>query len=84
MKTIVTFAIEKTVKGQISQLAAITGKTEEQIMSEVVETGLKTYQAGSNKNVKAVLDLIEWAEKEQITGKENDLSIHHDKYAWGE
>jgi len=37
-----------------------------------------------SKSTKAVLDLIEWAEKEQITGKATDVSTNHNKYAWEE
>lgn len=82
MNSIVTFTIDDATKGHIKHLALITGKPEEKIMREAMVTGLKNYQLSSNKSVNAVLDLIAWAEKEQITSKEQDLSINHSKYAW--
>ncbi len=73
--------ITEGTREQIDNLARITGKPQETVLREVVETGLKSYTATPTKSVKAVLDLIEWAEKEHIAGPK-DLSTNHNKYAW--
>lgn len=73
--------ITEGTREQIDNLAHITGKPQEMVLREVVETGLKSYIATPTKSVKAVLDLIEWAEKEHIAGPK-DLSTNHNKYAW--
>lgn len=75
--------IDETIKNQIENLARVTGKPEEKIVAEVLETGVRNYQAIPSKSAKAALDLIDWAEKEQITGPK-DLSTNHNKYAWDE
>jgi len=80
MSTVVLKITEGT-REQINSLARITGKPQETVLQEVVETGLKSYPATPTKSVKAVLDLIEWAEKEHIAGPK-DLSTNHNTYAW--
>ena len=77
----VVLKITEGTREQINNLARITGKPQETVLREVVETGLKSYTATPTKSVKAVLDLIEWAEKEHIAGPK-DLSTNHNKYAW--
>ena len=77
----VMLKITEGTREQIDNLARITGKPQETVLREVVETGLKSYTATPTKSVKAVLDLIEWAEKEHIAGPK-DLSTNHNKYAW--
>ena len=77
----VMLKITEGTRKQIDNLARITGKPQETVLREVVETGLKSYTATPTKSVKAVLDLIEWAEKEHIAGPK-DLSTNHNKYAW--
>ncbi len=74
---------EKTIK-QVEHLTRVTGKPEEVILRELVKAGLKSYQTTPSKSVRAALDLIAWAEKEQIKGKVDDLSTNHNKYAWEE
>ncbi len=77
----VVLKITEGTREQIEKLARITGKPQEAVLREVVETGLKSYTATPTKSVKAVLDLIEWAEKEHIAGPK-DLSTNHNTYAW--
>jgi len=77
----VMLKITEGTREQIDNLARITGKPQETVLREVVETGLKSYTATPTKSVKAVLDLIEWAEKEHIAGPK-DLSTNHNTYAW--
>ena len=75
--------VDEKTKEQIDSLARTTGKPKETVIREVVETGLQSYQTAPTKSVKAVLDLIEWAEENNITGPK-DLSTNHNKYAWEE
>ena len=77
----VVLKITEGTREQINNLARITGKPQETVLREVVETGLKSYTATPTKSVKAVLDLIAWAEKEHIAGPK-DLSTNHNTYAW--
>ena len=79
----VMLKITEGTREQIDNLARITGKPQETVLREVVETGLKSYQTTPTKSAKAVLDLIEWAEKNDIRGPK-DLSTNHNKYAWEE
>ena len=65
-------------------LARLTAKPEKKVVQEVMEAGLKTYQTLPTKSAKAVLDLIAWAEENDITGPVKDVSTHHNKYAWEE
>jgi len=84
MNSLVTFTIKEETKRQIEKLAHMTGKQREAVLRELIETGLKSYKAAPTVSAKAVLDLIEWAEKEKITGKKKDLSTNHNTYAWDE
>lgn len=84
MSSHVTVTMNEATRARIEHLARITGKPKEAVLREVVETGLKSYQPMPTKGVKAILDLIEWAEKEQIKSSVTDLSTNHNKYAWEE
>ena len=76
--------MNEAMREQIDHLARTTGKPKEAVLREVVETGLKSYHPIPTKGVKAILDLIEWAEKEQIKSSVTDLSTNHNTYAWEE
>ncbi len=76
--------VDNPIREQIENLARMTGKPQEAILREVVKAGLKTYTQIPTKSAQAVLDLIEWAEKEQIKSNVTDLSTNHNKYAWEE
>jgi hypothetical protein len=82
-----TAPLQVTLEGHlgnaIEHLAIQTGKPKELVLQEVVEKGLKSYQAHPTKGIKALLDLVEWAEKNHVTGP-SDLSTNHNKYAWDE
>ena len=82
MSNIVSFSVTDETKRQVNRLVHITGKQGEAVLRELVETGLKSYKTSPTKSAKATLDLIEWAEKENITGTVTDASTHHNKYAW--
>ncbi len=84
MNSLVSFTIKEETKREIDKLAHMTGKQGEAVLRELVETGLKSYKATPSESVKAVLDLIDWAEKEKITSKAKDLSTKHNTYAWEE
>jgi predicted DNA-binding protein len=84
MSRFIAFTINDETKNQIDRLARLTGKQDETVMRELVETGLKIYKTSPTKSAKATLDLIEWAEKKNITGKVTDASANHNKYAWEE
>lgn len=84
MSNIVSFSVNDETKRQVDRLAHMTGKQDEAILRELVETGLKSYKASPTKSAKATLDLIEWAEKKKFTGTVTDASANHDKYAWEE
>jgi predicted transcriptional regulator len=79
----VTFTIDNETREQIDTLARITRKPKETVLQEVVKTGLKSYHTTPSKGVKALLDLAEWAEKNDKRGPK-DLSTNHNKYAWEE
>jgi hypothetical protein len=83
MSSHVAFTINEATREQIDTLARKTGKPKEAVLREVVETGLKSYRTVPTKGVKALLDLAEWAEKNNVTAP-SDLSANHNKYAWGE
>ena len=83
MSSHVAFTINEATREQIDHLARVTGKPKEAVLREVVEAGLKSYHAIPTKGVKALLDLADWAEKNNVTGP-TDLSTNHNKYAWGE
>ncbi len=83
MSSLVVFTVPEETKKQINTLARQTGKPEKVVMREVFETGLKSYTLTPTKSVQAALDLIEWAEKNEIRGPK-DLSTNHNKYAWEE
>ncbi len=83
MSNFVSFTVNDETKRQIDRLAHITGKQDEAVLRELIETGLKNYQTTPTKGVKALLELAEWAEKNNITGPK-DLSTNHNKYAWEE
>ena len=74
--------LDQHTRKQIERLVRLTGKPEKTVLREVVTSGLKTYSAAPSKSARAVLDLIEWAEQEQITGNATDLSTNHNTYAW--
>lgn len=76
--------LDRQTREQVENLARTTGKPEKTVLREVVVAGLKNYQVTPTKSVQVVLDLIVWAEKENITGPFTDLSTNHNKYAWGE
>lgn len=82
MSSFISLNVESPVREQIEKLARMTGKPKEAILREVVKAGLKTYAQIPTKSAQAVLDLIEWAEKEQIRSSVPDLSTNHNKYAW--
>ena len=84
MSSLMYLNVESPIREQIEKLARMTGKPKETILREVVKAGLKTYTQIPTKSAQAVLDLIEWAEKEQIRSSVTDLSTNHNKYAWGE
>lgn len=77
----VTFTIDNKTREQIDHLARMTNKPKETVLREVVETGLKSYQATPTKGIQALMELAEWAEKHHVTGPQ-DLSTNHNKYAW--
>ena len=76
--------LDDETKKQVDALTRAAGKPEKEVISDVVKAGLKAYKTIPTKSVRAALDLIEWAEKEQITGKVNDVSTNHNTYAWEE
>jgi predicted DNA-binding protein len=82
MNRLVTFTIKEETKKQIDRLAHLAGKQREAVLRELVETGLKSYKVTTTQSAKAVLDLITWAEQEQVTSKAKDLSTNHTTYAW--
>ena len=84
MSSLVTLTINEATREQIDRLANITGKPKEAVLREVVETGLKSYTPPPSKSAKAVLHLIDWAEKNHITGAATDVSTNHNTYAWEE
>jgi hypothetical protein len=73
--------LDNKTRSAIEQIAGQTGKPKETVLREVVEMGLKSYQVIPTKGVKALLDLAEWTEKNNVTGP-TDLSTNHNKYAW--
>lgn len=81
--SIVKNNLDQQTREEIERLVRVTGKPEKMVIREVVKNGLKTYNAAPTQSAQAVLDQIEWAEKELITGKATDLSTNHNKYAWG-
>ena len=83
MNHLLTVLVDESTREQIENLVRVTGKPEKTVVREVVETGLKNYKTTPTKGVKALLDLAEWAEKNNITGPK-DLSTNHNKYAWDE
>ena len=84
MSSHVAFTINEAMREQIDHLARMTGKPQEAVLREVVETGLKSYKTIPSKSARAVLDLIAWAEKEHLTGQAKDVSTNHNTYAWEE
>ncbi len=74
MSSLVTFTIAEETKKHIHTLARQTGKPEKVVLREVFETGLKNYTTTPTKSAQAVLDLIAWAEKNQIKSTVHDLS----------
>ncbi len=77
------YGLDKKTHEQVENLARMTGKPEKTVIVELVKAGLRSYQTAPSKSVRAALDLIAWAEKEQIKGKVDDLSTNHNKYACG-
>jgi hypothetical protein len=84
MNSLLYLPVESSIREQIEKLARMTGKPEKVVLREVVKAGLKTYTQIPTKSAQAALDLIEWAEKEQIKSNVTDLSTNHNKYAWEE
>jgi hypothetical protein len=82
MSSLVTLTINEATRVQIDTLVRRTGKPEEAVLREVVETGLKSYKTPPSKSAQAVLNLIDWAEKNNITGQAKDVSTNHNTYAW--
>ena len=82
MSSLVTLTINEKARDQINTLVRRTGKPEEAVLRDVVETGLKSYITSPSKSAKAVLDLIAWAEKNHITGAATNASTNHNTYAW--
>ncbi len=76
--------IDDATKKQVDALTRAAGKPEKEVLCDVVKAGLKIYQTPPSKSAKATLDLIEWAEKENITGTVTDASSNHNTYAWEE
>lgn len=74
--------LDQQTQEAIARLVRMTGKPEKTVLREVVTNGLKTYTTTPTKSAQAVLDLIAWAEHEQITGTATDLSTNHNTYAW--
>ena len=83
MTRLLTTTVDDTVMKHIKNLVRQTGKPEKIVIREVVETGLKSYQTTPTKGVKALLDLAQWANENNVTGPTN-LSTNHNKYAWEE
>ncbi len=81
MSSLLTVSVPDETQKQIENLIRLTGKPRETVIREVVETGLESFQTTPTKSVQALLDLAQWAEKNNITGPK-DLSAHHNKYAW--
>ena len=84
MSRLMIVDLDQQAREQIERIVRMTGKPEKTVLREVVTNGLKTYNAAPSKSAQAVLDLIEWAEKEHITGKATDVSTNHNTYAWEE
>ena len=82
MSSLITVPVNEKTREQIDTLVRTTGKPEEAVLREVVETGLKSYTTPPSKSAKAVLELIDWAEKNHITGAATDVSTNHNTYAW--
>ncbi len=76
--------LAQQTREQLEQIVRITGKPEKTVLHEVVTNSLKTYHKAPSKSAKAVLNLIEWAEQEHITGKATDVSTNYNMYAWEE
>jgi hypothetical protein len=72
--------LEPEIEEKVEKLARATGRNDMDMLRELVEVGLKNYHG---KSIKALLELAEWAEKNNIVGPK-DLSTNHDKYAWDE
>ncbi len=75
--------LDDETKKQVDALTRAAGKPEKEVIRDVVKAGLKAYKTTPTKGAKALLDLAEWAERNNITGPE-DLSTNHNKYAWEE
>ena len=75
--------IDEKTKDQIQSLVRLTGKPEEKVVHEVIETGLKNYQQAHRSAAKALLEIADYAKKIGAKGPK-DLSVKHDKYQWDE
>jgi predicted DNA-binding protein len=58
MSSQVAITINEATREQINTLAHITGKPQETVLREVVETRLKSYQTTPTKGVKALLESV--------------------------
>jgi metal-responsive CopG/Arc/MetJ family transcriptional regulator len=76
--------LDEETKKQVDALTRAAGKPEKEVIRDVVKAGLKAYQSIPSRSAQAILDLIEWAEKNQIRSSVTDLSTNHNKYAWEE
>ncbi len=74
--------IDEETRKQVEALTRTAGKPENEVLADVVKAGLKTYQTTPTQSAQAILDLIAWAEKEQIRSSVTDLSTNHNRYAW--
>ena len=79
--SILAFTIDDATRKQIDDLVRTTGKPEEAVLREALQTGLKGYPKTRPNAAKALLELAKWAEENNVTGPE-DLSTNHDKYAY--
>jgi hypothetical protein len=75
--------IDAKTRDQIEDLARLTGKPEEKVVAEVLETELKSYKKTRPSAAKALLELADYAEKIGAKGPK-DLSTHHDTYLYDE
>jgi metal-responsive CopG/Arc/MetJ family transcriptional regulator len=78
----VLITLDDETKKLLDALTRAAGKPEKEVLRDMVKAGLKTYRTTPTKSAQAILDLIEWAEKEQIRSNVTDLSANHNKYAW--
>ena len=76
----VPILIDEKTKDKIQDLVHLTGKPEEKVVHEVIETGLKNYKQAHRSAAKALLEIADYAKK--IGPK--DLIVNHDTSQWDE